>query len=313
MEPLYFTKVTQYGAGQLAAATANKTTINITQMAVGDGSGSAVAPDDQQTQLVNERYRGELNFLGSYENDPTLIIAELIIPEDAGGWTMREAGLYDSKGKLFAVANTPPNAKPLPGTGVTKTQVVRIIIKLQNSENIQLITDTSLVTATRDYVDAASAKGLAAWDWGDHSLAGYIKSYVDTQYSNGTGLNLDGTLFSIKYGSAAGTAAQGNDPRFSKIFGEGQTIRDVKAQRALNTTYTNTDTSLKWVAACIRDGRTGQRQDLLVNGVVFSSAYRESSEDFPLSAPVPYGATYRLNTSPSGQNGVIDHWTEMAK
>lgn len=215
MDPLYFTKVTQYGAGQLAAATANKTTINITQMAVGDGSGSAVAPDDQQTQLVNEKYRGELNFLGSYENDPTLIIAELIIPEDAGGWTMREAGLYDSKGKLFAVANTPPNAKPLPDTGVTKTQVVRIVIKLQNSENIQLITDTSLVTATRDYVDAASAKGLAAWDWGDHRLAGYIKSYIDTQYSNGTGLNLSGTQFSIKYGNAAGTAAQGNDSRLS--------------------------------------------------------------------------------------------------
>lgn len=37
----------------------------------------------------------------------------------------------------------------------------------------------------------------------------------NTTYSNGTGLNLAGSQFSVKYGSAAGTACQGNDSRLS--------------------------------------------------------------------------------------------------
>lgn len=38
---------------------------------------------------------------------------------------------------------------------------------------------------------------------------------TDTTYSNGTGLNLSSNAFSVKYGTAAGTACQGNDSRLS--------------------------------------------------------------------------------------------------
>jgi hypothetical protein len=38
---------------------------------------------------------------------------------------------------------------------------------------------------------------------------------ANTTYTNGTGLNLAGNQFSVKYGSAAGTACQGNDSRLS--------------------------------------------------------------------------------------------------
>lgn len=38
---------------------------------------------------------------------------------------------------------------------------------------------------------------------------------TNTTYSNGTGLDLSGTSFSVKYGAAAGTACQGNDSRLS--------------------------------------------------------------------------------------------------
>ena len=40
-------------------------------------------------------------------------------------------------------------------------------------------------------------------------------SGTDTTYSNGTGLNLSSTTFSVKYGSTAGTACEGNDSRLS--------------------------------------------------------------------------------------------------
>lgn len=39
--------------------------------------------------------------------------------------------------------------------------------------------------------------------------------FLNTLYSNGTGLNLSDEIFSVKYGDTAGTAAQGNDSRLS--------------------------------------------------------------------------------------------------
>lgn len=58
----------------------------------------------------------------------------------------------------------------------------------------------------------------------------------DTKYSNGTGLNLSGTTFSVKYGTAAGTACQGNDSRLS----DSRNAKDVYswAKAASKPTYT---------------------------------------------------------------------------
>lgn len=44
---------------------------------------------------------------------------------------------------------------------------------------------------------------------------GYTPPTTNTTYSAGTGLSLSGTSFSVKYGTAAGTACQGNDSRLS--------------------------------------------------------------------------------------------------
>ena len=44
---------------------------------------------------------------------------------------------------------------------------------------------------------------------------GIPASDTDTTYSAGTGLQLDSTTFSVKYGTASGTACQGNDSRLS--------------------------------------------------------------------------------------------------
>lgn len=215
MASTYFTAVTTYGTAQLALAAAGGPAVELAVMAVGDGSGSPTTPTTGKTQLVNETYRAALNFVGVYESDPTQIIAELIIPASAGGWTMREAGIYDKHNKLFAIANTPPSYKPQITEGSSKTQVVRIVIRVSSSTNVVLTTNTAVVVATHDYVTTAVAKGNTAHGWGNHASAGYLKTYTDTKYTASTGLNLTGTAFSIKYGSTPGTAAQGNDARLS--------------------------------------------------------------------------------------------------
>lgn len=49
-------------------------------MAVGDGGGISVSPDENQTGLVNESFRTHLNSLKIPDNDKNIIIAEMIIP-----------------------------------------------------------------------------------------------------------------------------------------------------------------------------------------------------------------------------------------
>ena len=54
--------------------------------------------------------------------DRSQIIAEQIIPENEGGFWIREIGLYDDEGVLIAVANCPETYKPQLQEGSGRTQ-----------------------------------------------------------------------------------------------------------------------------------------------------------------------------------------------
>ncbi len=72
-------------------------------MAVGDGGGVLPTPDAKQTALVNEKRRAALNMLYIDPQNSSQIIAEQVIPENEGGWWIREVGLFDESGALIAV------------------------------------------------------------------------------------------------------------------------------------------------------------------------------------------------------------------
>ncbi|SCZ61003.1 phage tail protein, partial [Photorhabdus luminescens] len=149
----YFAILTKLGAAKLANAAALGTKISITHMAVGDGGGKLPEPDANQTQLVNERRRAAINTLSVDPVNTNQIIAEQIIPENEGGWWMREIGLFDSEDSLIAVANCPETYKPQLQEGSGRTQTVRMILIVNNTESVTLKVDPSVVLATREYVD----------------------------------------------------------------------------------------------------------------------------------------------------------------
>ncbi|EMK8250083.1 phage tail protein [Escherichia coli] len=155
MTTKYFAILTHQGAARLANATALGTKLNITQMAVGDGNGTLPTPDPAQTKLINERRRELLNSLAVDANDTGQIIAEQIIPENEGGFFIREIGLYDDEGILIAVANCPETYKPLLAEGSGRTQTIRMILVVSSTSAITLKIDPSVVLATRKYVDDA--------------------------------------------------------------------------------------------------------------------------------------------------------------
>ena len=149
----YYAILTNQGAARLANATMLGSKLNLTQMAVGDANGVLPTPDPAQTKLINQKRIAPLNLLSVDPNNQNQIIAEQIIPENEGGFWIREIGLYDDEGVLIAVANCPETYKPQLQEGSGRTQTIRMILVVSNTEAITLKIDPSVVLATRKYVD----------------------------------------------------------------------------------------------------------------------------------------------------------------
>ncbi|ENR0657218.1 phage tail protein, partial [Escherichia coli] len=116
-------------------------------------NGVLPTPDPAQTKLINQKRIAPLNLLSVDPNNQSQIIAEQIIPENEGGFWIREIGLYDDEGVLIAVANCPETYKPQLQEGSGRTQTIRMILVVTNTEAITLKIDPSVVLATRKYVD----------------------------------------------------------------------------------------------------------------------------------------------------------------
>lgn len=155
MTTKYFALLTNQGAAKLANAAALGTKLQITQMGVGDGGGALPTPTGTQTALIGEKRRASLNALSVDAANSSQIIAEQIIPENEGGFWIREIGLYDSENTLIAVANCPETYKPLLAEGSGRTQTVRMILIINSTDAVTLKIDPSVVLATRQYVDSA--------------------------------------------------------------------------------------------------------------------------------------------------------------
>ncbi|HHG0642898.1 TPA: phage tail protein [Klebsiella pneumoniae] len=153
MSTKFYTLLTDIGAAKLASAAALGVPLKITHMAVGDGGGTLPTPDAKQTALVKEKRRAALNMLYIDPQNSSQIIAEQVIPENEGGWWIREVGLFDESGALIAVGNCPESYKPQLAEGSGRTQTVRMVLITSSTDNITLKIDPAVVLATRKYVD----------------------------------------------------------------------------------------------------------------------------------------------------------------
>mgnify|MGYP001118164944 CR=1 FL=1 len=169
MSTKFYTLLTDIGAAKLASAAALGVPLKIAHMAVGDGGGTLPTPDAKQTALVNEKRRAALNMLYIDPQNSSQIIAEQVIPENEGGWWIREVGLFDESGALIAMGNCPESYKPQLAEGSGRTQTVRMVLITSSTDNITLKIDPAVVLATRKYVD-------------DKVLE--LKLYVDDQMRN---------------------------------------------------------------------------------------------------------------------------------
>ena len=202
---------TQKGLDKETAFRAGGERKKLTHVAVGDGSGSIPVVSPAQTALAHEVWRGLANAVMVNPEDPTDLLVDAVIPNNIGGFWIREWGIFDEDGDLVAVGPHDEMHKPLISTGQAAEFLERFHLPSANASFVE-IKIASQALATQQYVESKIT--AHAVDLGAHETLArksvQIKAW--TGLTGGGTLEADRTL-TVKYGNAAGTACQGNDAR----------------------------------------------------------------------------------------------------
>lgn len=161
MSAKYYTILTETGKSKVANAAALGRQIKLTHIVVGDGDGSEYDPVESQTDLKKENYRAPISHLGTDAQNPNWIVAEGLIPVDVGGWFVREVGIFDEDGDLFAIGKYPETYKPTLAEGTGRDLYIRFIMVVSNVDSIDIKIDPTVAIATREFVselDRSSTK-----------------------------------------------------------------------------------------------------------------------------------------------------------
>ncbi|AXB20834.1 hypothetical protein DNV67_06270 [Salmonella enterica subsp. enterica serovar Napoli] len=178
--PKFKTIITDYGKQRLIAAMSpGGTKLTLTQMAVGDGGGNPTNPDTASTTLVNEVWRAAVNSVTVDKKHPNIIIVELLIPAEVGGFWVREAGIYDEFNKLVAICSLPASEKPLLEQGSGRAQTVRMTLIVSDTSIVNITIDSTTIMATNEYVDNSLEEHEKSRNHPDATLTdkGFTKLY----------------------------------------------------------------------------------------------------------------------------------------
>ena len=201
----YTAVFTTYGTQLLAKAIANNKPITVTHFAVGDGNGNAVTVNASQERLVNEKYRATISAVSLDPRNNKQVVFELTIPENIGGFYIREMGVFDAQNKLIAYANCPESFKPTLASGSGKVQVMRMILLVASSNAVTLTVDDSVIFVTRGQltpqtITANSANGVDQYGH-SHAIDKASTTKVGiVQLTNDTGLDSENLGLTAKAG-----------------------------------------------------------------------------------------------------------------
>ncbi|MFV3013547.1 phage tail protein, partial [Clostridium botulinum] len=153
MAEKFYTILTKVGKAKIANATALGNKVNFTTLKVGDGGGKYYNPTEEQEDLVNEVWQGNINSIRVDENNPNWVVIEVIIPSSVGGFMIREAGVFDDENNMLAIGKYPETYKPQAQDGSTKDLVIRTNLEISNTSSVTLKVDPTVILATKKDIE----------------------------------------------------------------------------------------------------------------------------------------------------------------
>ena len=148
----YYAVLTDKGKELLAEAIANETTLDFTEMAVGDSNGISYNPTSDMTDLKHVTYRGAIGSMRINAKDKNIMEFEFVVPTDTGGFYIREAGLYAKDGTLIVISRVGEQYKPTLEEGAGNSMTVRMYIAISSDAQIYITVPASITYATQTYV-----------------------------------------------------------------------------------------------------------------------------------------------------------------
>lgn len=150
----FYTVVTTGGKSRITRSLAQSTILELTSFAVGDGGDGYYDPDVEQTELMNETYRGKISKIYVDKEYENRLIVECAIPSDSGGYYIREIGIFDANKNLFAVGRIPESYKPIEDEGSTRDFYIKVVLEVDNLEEKQLIIDSNTSIVSYEYLES---------------------------------------------------------------------------------------------------------------------------------------------------------------
>lgn len=180
---------TQYGHERIAAWLAGGEALTITHAAVGNGGGMVPTVQPSQEALVFEEWRGQVNSVLVNPDDPTDVMVDVVLPNNVGGFWIREWGVFDDTGKLVAVGPHDEMHKPVITSGQAAEFLERFHLPVSNSAAINLTIATQAL-ATQTFVQGEIGKHNADENAHDGMGAAFIAHIKETVANGVHGLDI---------------------------------------------------------------------------------------------------------------------------
>ena len=149
MAEKFYSLLTEIGQVKVANAIAIGDKINFAKMKVGDGGGSYYDPTENQTELKNVVWEGNINQVSVDDDNPNWIHIEVMIPSTDGGFWIREYGVYDDFDNLLGICKCAETYKPIISDGSVKEMLLDMVLCVINTDVVELKIDPTIIFAKK--------------------------------------------------------------------------------------------------------------------------------------------------------------------
>lgn len=186
----YYTLITHRGLAKEAAShTSGVGSLQLKEIAVGNGAGFMYDPDGDEVALKEEVYRTNINRVYIDPKNASQLIIEGVIPATVGPFTIREVGVFDKDADLFAIGKYPQTYKPAIQSGAGKDLYIRMVLRFSATANVQLIVDPNVVMVSVSSVDEVVKESVAEHELGENAHFGAFQGLQEADGLPPTGIH----------------------------------------------------------------------------------------------------------------------------
>ena len=144
--------LTTLGQQKIAAAATNGARpVRIAEFAIGQAIDVDFSQRLDEQVLVSPVYQGPIYAIHATEIANQYEVA-CIVPQNQGGFTIREVGLIDDEGAMIWVGRVPEVQKPETTSTAAVDYRIKAVISIDNP-NVSLVIDANVIMATQSWVN----------------------------------------------------------------------------------------------------------------------------------------------------------------